>query len=137
MTPATQLSPIAFVSGWAKLLQVLPDRFPDLQPQVASVISQTMSPSAQEDSISHCLQQCLCPGQALTDLVSNTKRLQHRLNEKQTKYQVQYTIDNCSIKDAVRLKSLQGKSSGAWLDAIPPPPQESLQFLLDCSTWQH
>ena len=75
MTLATQLSPIAFVSGWAHSLQVLPDRFPDLQPQVASVISQTMSPSAQEDSISHHLQQCLCPGRALTDLVSNTKRL--------------------------------------------------------------
>ena len=75
MTSATQLLPIAVVSGWAHLLQVLPDRFPDLQPRVASVISQTMSPSAQEDSISHHLQHCLCPGQALTDLVSNTKTL--------------------------------------------------------------
>ena len=77
MTSATQLSPIAFVSGWAHSLQVLPDRFPDLQPQVASVISQTMtmSPSVQVDSISHHLQQYMCPGQALTDLISNPKRL--------------------------------------------------------------
>ena len=113
MTSATQLSPIAFVSGWVNSLQVLPDRFPDLQPQVASVISQTMSPSAQEDSIDHHLQQCVCPGQALTDPVFNTKRLQHKVTEKQTKSQVQYIIDNSSIKDAARLRSLQGKCSGA------------------------
>ena len=107
MTPATQLLPIAFVSGWAHSLQVLSDRFPDLQPQVASVIRQAMSLSDQEDSISHHLQQCLWPGQAMTDLVSNTKRLQHKLTEKQTKSQVQYLIDNSSIKDATCLRSLQ------------------------------
>ena len=77
-----------------------------------------MSPSAQEVLVLVSIYSSVFPGQSLTDLVSNTKRLQHTSTEKQTKCQVQYMIDNSLIKDAACLRSLQGKGSGAWLDAI-------------------
>ena len=119
MTPATHLSPIAFASGWAHSFHVLLDRFPTLQPLVTSVINETTSSIAQENSISHHLQQSLCPGQALSDLLCNTKGLQHNLTEKQTKLKVQDMIERSATKDAARLRSLQGRGSGAWLDVIP------------------
>ena len=50
-------------------------------------------------------------------LLSDTKTLQHRLTEKHVKSQVLHMID-ISEKDAARLKSLQGKGSGAWLERI-------------------
>ena len=55
----------------------------------------------------------------MTDLLSNTKKLQHRLSEKKSKSQVQQMIRGSKTKDTARLLSLQGKGAGAWIDCIP------------------
>ena len=59
------------------------------------------------------------------DLLSDTKKLQHRLTEKHVKT-VLHMIDNSSMKDAARLRSLQGKGSGAWLECIPSSQELAL-----------
>ena len=91
-----------------------------------------MSSSPTVDTISYNLQQSLNPGQVMTDLLSNTKKLQHRLSEKQSKSQVQQMIRGSKTKDAARLLSLQGKGAGAWIDCIP----SSQRFALSPSLYR-
>ncbi|XP_062509246.1 uncharacterized protein LOC134185471 [Corticium candelabrum] len=105
------------------LMQMIHKYFPEIYNHVFQMFSDSNPLSLQMLKkialVIICSSMCLCPGQVLTDFASNTERLQHKLNDKQTKFQVQYMIDNSSIKDATRLRFLQGKGSGAWLDAIP------------------
>ena len=90
---------------------------------VDSVLSESMLSSPTVDTISYNLQQSLNPGQVMTDLLFNTKKLQHRLSEKQSKSQVQQMIRGSKTKDAARLLSLQGKGAGAWIDYCIPSSQ--------------
>ena len=55
----------------------------------------------------------------MNNLLSNTKCLQNYLIDKVTKAQVNILLDKESGKDSARLRSLQGKSAGSWLNAIP------------------
>ena len=52
-------------------------------------------------------------------LLSNTKRLQHHLLDKVIEAQVNIFLDKESEKDSARLRFLQGKGAGSWLNVIP------------------
>ncbi len=84
--------------------------------------------NAQIDTISYKLQKSMNPGQALTNLFTDTKKLQHHLSEKLVRAQVLHTIENSSSKDAASLMSLQKKGSGSWLDCIPSSQKLALSL---------
>ena len=73
----------------------------------------------QKDSISHTLQKSLDTNQSLAEYLSNTKKLQYRLVDKAMKAQVDKMLECSLSSDAARLRSLQGKGAGAWLNSIP------------------
>ena len=112
------MSRFAFVASWAHSLRVLPNHFPDLEPIVNSVTRQALSSACRDKSIALELRQCLNPGQVLTDL-AETKKQQHKLTDKELNLQVQDMIEHSSTEDTACLRSLQGRGSGAWLDAVP------------------
>ena len=119
LTSMQSISPPAFVSCWSQSLHVLPERFPELRSQIDSFICDIISPNSPENSLCYQLQQSLDPGQVFTDLLTCTGKLQHRLTDKLMKFQFSTTLERAPMKDAARLRSLQGKGAGAWLDSIP------------------
>ena len=72
-----------------------------------------------ENFVCHILHECLDPDQSMNALLSNTKRLRHHLLDKVMKAQVNIFLDKESGKDSARLRFLQGKCAGSWLNAIP------------------
>ena len=124
-----RISRCAFVSSW---VQSLPDRFVGLQPQ----IDQVLSLEGKKDSISHTLQKSLDTNQSLAEYLSNTKKLQYRLVDKAMKAQVDKMLECSLSNDAARLRSLQGKGEGAWLNSIPSSKKLALSpgnFILAAS----
>ena len=72
----------------------------------------------------------------LSEVVSNTKKLQHRLTDANNQITVNALIDSSSQKDAARLLSLQGKGAGAWVSAVPSSKKSMLlpnSFILAAS----
>ena len=63
----------------------------------------------------HQLQQSLDENINMSEIMSNTKKLQHRLTIDSYQLAINSLIDNSFQKDAARLLSLQGKRAGAWL----------------------
>ena len=115
LTSTQRISRFAVVSSWVLSLQKLPDRFVGLQPQ----IDQVLSLEGQKDSISHTLRKSLDTNQSLAEYLSNTKKLQYRLVDKAMKAQVDKMLECSLSSDAARLRSLQGKGAGAWLNSLP------------------
>ena len=72
---ALQLSPKAFLASWVHSLKALPERFVTLKPLINTVISHALSSGKKERSLASELQRSLQPGQVLTDLISDTKKL--------------------------------------------------------------
>ena len=107
------------------------DRQTDRQPHIDVLLSSKST----ENSVRHILHQCLDPDQSMNDLLSNTKRLQHHQIDKVTKAQVHILLGKESGKNSARLRSLQGKGAGSWLNATPST--QNLAILLEISAWRH
>ena len=114
MTLLQTVSRFAFLSSWGHSLQELPNRFTSLADHVRTLLS-----NCKKGSIGYQLDQLLDDGKDLSEVVSNTKKLQQRLEDANNQITVNALIDSSSQKDAARLLSLQGKGSGAWLSAAP------------------
>ena len=115
MTLLQIVSHFAFVSSWGNSLQELPNRFTSLADHVRTLLSNCK----EKGSIGYQLDQLLDDDKNLSEVVSNTKKLQHRLTDNNNQITVNALIDSSSQKDAARLLSLQGKGAGAWLSAVP------------------
>ena len=96
LTSSQNLSPIAFVVGWVQSLHTLPSSCPD--------------------TISYKFAKVIEFRSAAPDLLTDTKKLQHRLSEKLVRAQVLHMIENAGC---CSLMSLHGKDSGSWLGCIP------------------
>ena len=113
-------------------LQELPNRFTSLADHVRTVLSNCKD----KGSIGYQLDQLLDDDRDLSEVVSNTKKLQHRLTDANNQITVNALIDSSSQKDAARLLSLQGKGAGAWLSAVPSSKKFALSpnsFILAAS----
>ena len=79
-------------------------------------------------SIGFELEQSLPHSKSLEDLLSNTKGLQKKLSQNYfntiTSELLGYTN---SLRQAARLRSLQGKAAGSWLEAVPTSPKFALK----------
>ena len=61
----------------------------------------------------HQLQQSLDENMNVSEIMSNTNKLQHRLTSASYQLAINSLIENSSKKDAARLLSLQGNKAGA------------------------
>ena len=75
MTSLNEVAPFAFAASWAHSLKLLPDRFPVLQDQVNSLVTSSNHASDIGLTLEHHLKDI----STLSDLLPNTKKLQHRL----------------------------------------------------------
>ena len=107
--------PFAFLSSWGHFLQELPNRFTSLADHVRTLLSNCK----EKGSIGYQLDQLLDDDRDQSEVVSHTKKLQHRLTDANNQITVNALIDSSSQKDAARLLSLQGKAAKAWLSAEP------------------
>ena len=137
LTQIGQISHAAFVSSWCQSMKELPSRFlcmTDLVDYLTSskeksgsigseVISSfsdlpPLSKSADNDE----------DFQTLDDIIAYPKKLQHRLCTEINEINVSELIAQApSDKDAARLRSLQGRGAGDWLDAIPTSDRHALK----------
>ena len=115
MTSLQTVFRFAFVPSWGYSLEKLPKRFSSLEEHVNVVLSSCK----EEGSIGYQLEQLLGNDKQMSEILSNTKKLQHRLADAKDRHLVSTLIDSLSRKDAARLTSQQGKGAGAWLSAIP------------------
>ena len=102
------VAPFAFVASWAHSLRLLPDRFPVLQDQGNSLVTSSNHASDIGLTLEHHLKDI----SKLSNLLPNTKKLQHQSKADQL-------IETDSNRDAARLLSIRGKGARAWLDSIP------------------
>ena len=145
MTMAEETSCVAFVSCWANAIHELPIRFPNLQQSVDNALKSQPAPAAK--SLAHHLQLAytslpLSPawndnqGMALSlhDLSQKPKKLQHRLTEDLDKLRASVLVmeDAGSACDPARIRSLQSKGAGAWLESVPT----SGSFAMDKNEFQ-
>ena len=75
MSSLKHISRFPFLSSWSQLLKNLPTRFPSLESHICTLLSSCK----QEGSITHQLQQSLDENINMSEITSNTKKLQHRL----------------------------------------------------------
>ncbi len=62
-------------------------------------------------------------------MLSESKRLQHKLSKENAKMEATCLIENAtSLRDGARLCSLQGKGAGSWLFAIPTSGKLALKL---------
>ena len=79
-------------------------------------------------SIGFELEQSLPHSKSLEDLLSNTKGFQKKLSQNQFNTITSKLLGNTnSLQQAARLRSLQGKAAGSWLEAVPTSPKFALK----------
>ena len=116
MSSVQSVASSAFLALWAHSLNELPIRFPDIKPEIDKVVMSTPSFSC----LGQTLNSIVPPSQSLLEMLSESKRLQHKLSKEKAKIEAICLIENAtSLRDDARLRSLQGKSAGSWLSAIP------------------
>ena len=83
-------------------------------------------------TVGYSLQQAL-PSQFTLSSLLSTNKVQQKLTSQSVKSEIQSRIDTtASVREAAHLRSLQGKGSGAWLQAIP----SSCKFALEPKQFQ-
>ena len=119
MTEIKSMCHLAFVSSWARSLAHLPGSFEDLGDQIKAIVSQ--GPHEHNvQSISRSLQDALPQNKSLADLLQNPNKLQHKLSsERNVQISSSLLSNPQSLEDGARMRSLQGKGAGAWLESIP------------------
>ena len=97
-------------------LNELPICFPDIKPEIDKVVMSTPSFSC----LGQTLNSIVPPSQSLLEMLSESKRLQHKISKENVKMEATCLIENAtSLRDGARLRSLQCKGAGSWLSAIP------------------
>ena len=99
------MAPFAFVASWAHSLKILPDRFPVLQDQVNSLVTSSNHASDIGLTLEHHLKDI----STLSDLLPNTKKLQHRLTTEFVQSKADQLIETDSNRDAARCVQLEVK----------------------------
>ena len=118
----------AFLASWAHSLNELPIHFPDMKPTVGKVVTSSLPAGY----LCQTLNSVLLPSQSLSGMLSESKRLQHKLSEESANAEATYLIKNAaSLRDGARFHSLQGKGAGSSFQ-----PQESLHSNLANFVWQ-
>ena len=124
LTAMAPVRTLAFLSSWAFSIKELPLRFPILQPLIDAITNA----SPIESSIGKELQQALPSNKSLLVLASHSTKLQHRLTEEFMETKINCLMeDTPTTRDAARLRSLQGKGAGAWLEAVPSSQKLALK----------
>ena len=90
------VSHFALVSSWGHSLEKLPKHFSSLEDHVNIVLSSCK----EEGSIGYQLEQLLGNDKEKSEVLSNTKKLQHRLADANDQHLVSVLIDSSSRKDA-------------------------------------
>ena len=112
MTPVWSTCHIGFVSSWAHSLVCLPHSFGDLMDLVNNISSSQSLDNT--GSISSPLLQAMPGDKSLHNLISNPKKLQHKLNLERIERIVSSMFASPeSQRTAARFRSLQGLGSGA------------------------
>ena len=87
-----------------------------MKPTVGKVVTSSLPAGY----LCQTLNSVLPPSQSLSGMLSESKRLQHKLSAESAKTEATYLIENAaSLRDGARFSSLQGKGAGSWLSAIP------------------
>ena len=116
MTSCCCISRHAFVASWVYTLKELAIRYPDLQPALDLLVSS----NNHRGSISMSFHQACGDEKDLTDLLQVLTKLQCKLTQEDTGAEISSMIETAScMRDEARLRSIQGKGAGAWLNAIP------------------
>ena len=128
LSSVLDLSPPAFVAGWAHTMSQLHARLSSAEEKITQLLTSCIPGSIGDNLKSAC--DCLIslsdsdPSmdvvEKMTEMSKNPAKLQHRLVTKIHESAVTTAIDHaCSKLSAARLHSLQGRGAGAWIDAIP------------------
>ena len=116
MSPCLSTSRFAFLSSWVHTLVHLPIRYPDLK----SALDLLVNSNGVEESIAFSLMQAGSDGTDITEMIQVPTKLQQRLTRQHAKEKTSAMIEKApSQRDAARLRSIQGKGAGAWLNAMP------------------
>ena len=106
------------MGSWAHSLNELPIRFPSLEPSIVQIISglQPIKPG----SLSNAIRSALPDAYSLLDISAQPERLQLKLSaEKANQTTTKFLENTTALRDAARVRSLQGKGAGSWISAIP------------------
>ena len=95
MTSLQTVSRFAFVSSWGHSLEKLPKRFSSLEDHINIVLSSCK----EEGSIGYQLEQLLGNDKEMSEVLPNTKKLQHILADANDRHLVSALIDSSSRKD--------------------------------------
>ena len=88
-------------------------------PETNSLIDILTTSASDMGTVGYSLQHAL-PSQFTLSSLLSTNKVQQKLTSQSVKSEIQSRIDTtASVKAAACLRSLQGKGSGAWLQAIP------------------
>ena len=98
MTSLNEVAPFAFVARWAHSFKLLPDRFPVLQDQFNSLVTSSNHASDIGLTLEHYLKDI----STLSDLLPNTKKLQHRLTTEFVQSKADQLIETDSNRNAAR-----------------------------------
>ena len=129
LTEVQCLSSTAFAAAWLHSVNVLPARFPSLK----GLVDNLCNLDSESNSIGVSLRQSiesLSPWYSseglepehhtLHELSLNPKKLQHRLTmEISQANTADFIAKQTRERDIARMRSLQGRGAGAWLEAIP------------------
>ena len=81
---------------------------------------QTDRQTDRQESIAFSLMQAGSDGTDITEMIQVPTKLQQRLTRQHAKEKMSAMIEKApSQRDAARLRSIQGKGAGAWLNAMP------------------
>ena len=110
-------------ASWTQSIIDLPTRFPNLQPSIIRLCSH----STTTGGIGHHLSQALPPGKTLSGLLENSLKVQHNLTYNHVSEVVSQLLESDQpSRTKARLRSLQGKGAGAWLETIPSSSEFTL-----------
>ena len=137
LTQISQISPAAFLSSWCQAMKGLPERFSSFFDLVNYLQSSKSLPGSIGSTMASSYQ-TLPPmpksnhedgeQQFLDDFISYPKKLHHRLSTKiASDSATDIIIQAQSDRDAARLRSLQGRGAGAWLDVFTTSAKHALK----------
>ena len=113
LTPLSSIAGPAFVASWFHTISELPSRFPHLKVIMDKFTCDASSP------VGHAFRSYLPTNKKISDY-KGIRKLQHQLSISTFKEDFQHLVDAApTARDEARFRSLQGKSAGAWLHALP------------------
>ena len=113
LTPLSSIAGPAFVASWSHTISELPSRFPHLKVIIDKFTCDASS------LVGHAFRSYLPTNKKISDY-KGIKKLQHQLSMSNFKEDFQHLVDAApTARDEARFCSLQVKSAGAWLHALP------------------